>query len=194
MWNYRSNYSSLRYRKLHTITTTPASLTHWGRVTHICVSKLTGIGSDNGLSPGRRQAIIWTNAGILLIGPIGTNFNEIFYRNSCIFIQENSFENVVCEMASILYRPQCVNSLFPESMMTSSNGNIFRATGPLWGDSTGHQRIPLTKASDAELLCFLWFGANRHLNQYYSNTYIYIICVYIYLSNQTCVSWHPPLR
>ena len=51
-------------------------LTHWGRVTHICVNKLTIIGSDNGLSPGRRQAIIWTNAGILLIGPLGTN-NEI---------------------------------------------------------------------------------------------------------------------
>ena len=52
-------------------------LTHWGRVTQICVSKLTIIGSDNGLSPGRRQAIIWTNAGILLIRPLGTNFNEI---------------------------------------------------------------------------------------------------------------------
>ena len=33
-------------------------LTHWGRVTHICVGNLTIIGSDNGLSPGRRQAII----------------------------------------------------------------------------------------------------------------------------------------
>ena len=43
----------------------------------ICVSKLTIIGSDNGLSPGRRQAIIWTNAGILLIRPLGTNFNGI---------------------------------------------------------------------------------------------------------------------
>ena len=42
-------------------------LTRWGWVTHICVSKLTNIGSDNGLAPGRRQAIIWTNAGILLI-------------------------------------------------------------------------------------------------------------------------------
>ena len=41
-------------------------LTHWGRVTHICVSKLTIIGSDNDLSPGRHQAITWTNAGILL--------------------------------------------------------------------------------------------------------------------------------
>ena len=46
-------------------------------VTHICVSKLTTIGSDNGLLPGRYQAIIWTNAGILLIGPLGTNFSAI---------------------------------------------------------------------------------------------------------------------
>ena len=52
-------------------------LTHWGRVTHICVGKLTIIGSDNGLSPERRQAIIWTNAEILLIGPLGTNFSDI---------------------------------------------------------------------------------------------------------------------
>ena len=54
-----------------------SSLTHWGRVTHICVSEPTSIGSDNGLSPGRRQAIIWTNAGILLTGPLGINFSEI---------------------------------------------------------------------------------------------------------------------
>ena len=46
-------------------------------MTHICVSKLTIIGSDNGLSPGQRRAIIWTNAEILLIGPLGTNFSEI---------------------------------------------------------------------------------------------------------------------
>ena len=56
------------------------SLTHWGRVTNIYVSNLTIIGSDNGLSPGRRQAIIWTNAGILLIGPLGTNFSEILIQ------------------------------------------------------------------------------------------------------------------
>ena len=48
-----------------------------GRVTYICVSKLAIIGSDNGLSPDRRQAIIGTKAGILLIGPLGTNFSEI---------------------------------------------------------------------------------------------------------------------
>ena len=55
-------------------------LTHWGRVTHICVSKLIINGSDKGLSPGRRQAIIWTNAGILLIGPLGTSFSEILIK------------------------------------------------------------------------------------------------------------------
>ena len=55
----------------------PAGLTHWGRVTHICVGELTIIVSDNGLSSGRRQAIIGTNVGILLIGPHGTNFSEI---------------------------------------------------------------------------------------------------------------------
>ena len=44
---------------------------------HICVSKLTIIGSDNGLSPDQRQAIIWTNTGMLLTGPLGTIFDEI---------------------------------------------------------------------------------------------------------------------
>ena len=42
------------------------------------------------------------------------------------------------------------------SMMTSSNGSIFRVTGHLCGEFTGHQWIPLTKTSDAELWCFLW--------------------------------------
>ena len=47
---------------------------------YMCVSKLTSIGSDNGLSPAQRQAIIWTSAGILLIGPLGTNFSEILRK------------------------------------------------------------------------------------------------------------------
>ena len=47
-------------------------------MTNIWVSELTIIGSDNGLSPSRRQAIIWTNAEILLIGPLETNVSEIW--------------------------------------------------------------------------------------------------------------------
>ena len=51
-------------------------LTYWGRVTQICVGKLITIGSDNGLSPDWRQAIIWTNAVLLSIGPLRTYFSE----------------------------------------------------------------------------------------------------------------------
>ena len=45
--------------------------------------------------------------------------------------------------------------------MTSSNGNIFRVTGPLWGEFTGYRWIPLTKASDMELRCFLWSATEQ---------------------------------
>ena len=59
-------------------------------MTHKYVSKLSIISSDNGLSPDRRQAIILTNAGILLMGTLGTNFNEIL-----IEIQTVSFKNII---------------------------------------------------------------------------------------------------
>ena len=76
------------------------ALTHWGRVTHICVVKLIIIGSDNGLSPGRHQAIIWTNTEILLIGPLGTNFSEIL-----IGIQTFSFKKMRLNVSSAKWRP-----------------------------------------------------------------------------------------
>ena len=74
-------------------------LTHWGRVTFICVSKLTIIGSDNGLSPGWRQAIIWTNAGILLIRTLGTNFSEIISE-----VHAFSFKKMHLKMSSAKWR------------------------------------------------------------------------------------------
>ena len=79
-------------------------LTHWGRVTHVCVSKLTIIGSDNGLSPSRRQAIIWTNAGILLIRPSRTNFNDISIK-----IYVFSFIKMHLKMSSAKCRPFCLS-------------------------------------------------------------------------------------
>ena len=82
------------------------NLTHWGRVTHICVSKLTIIGSDNGLSPDRRQAIIWTNAELLLIGPWGTNFSEIV-----IEILTFSFKKIRLKVPSAKQRPFCIGGL-----------------------------------------------------------------------------------
>ena len=61
-------------------------------MTHICVGNLTIVGSDNGLSPGRRQAIIWTNAGILLIGFWGTDLSDIFNKNFNIFFHAYAWQ------------------------------------------------------------------------------------------------------
>ena len=72
-----SQWSTFDRRVKHSSIEPKDTLTHWGRVTHICVGKLTIIGSDNDLSPERREAIIWTNAGVLLTGPLETNFIEI---------------------------------------------------------------------------------------------------------------------
>ena len=78
-------------------------LTHWGRVTHICVCKLAINGSDNGLSPGRRQAIIWTNDGIMLVGPLGTNFSEI-----SIVTHIFSLKKMHLKISSAKWRPFCL--------------------------------------------------------------------------------------
>ena len=77
-------------------------LTHWSRVTHLCDSKLTNIGLDNGLSPVGRLIIIWIHAGILLIGSLGTNFSEIL-----IGIQTFSFKKMHMKMPFV----KCVKGL-----------------------------------------------------------------------------------
>ena len=59
--------------------------------------------SDKGLSPGRCQAIIWSNAGILLIGPLQTNFSEI-----SIGIQTFSIKKMHFKMSSAKWRPVCL--------------------------------------------------------------------------------------
>ena len=110
-------------------------LTHWGRVTHICVSELTIITSDNGLSPGRRQAIIWNNAGLLLIEPLGTNFSEI-----SIGIQAFSFKKMHLNMSSAKWRQFCLglNVLKGASVSHSSpctgldSSNDRRSPGRSW--------------------------------------------------------------
>ena len=90
------------------------TLNWWGWVPHVCVSKLTIIGSDNGLSPGS-----WTNAGILSIESLGTNFSEIL-----IEIYTFSFEKMHLKMSSARWRPiticrpQYVNLLTPGDAYT----------------------------------------------------------------------------
>ena len=78
------------------------ALTHWGQLMHICISNVIIIGSDNGLSPGWRQAIILTNVGILLIGTLATNFSEIL-----IEIDKFTFKKMHLKMSSGKWRPFC---------------------------------------------------------------------------------------
>ena len=77
-------------------------LSHWDRVTHICVSKLTIIGLDNNLSPCRHKAIIWTIADIFFIGLLGTNFDDIL-----IEIYTSSLKKIHFKTWSGKWRPFC---------------------------------------------------------------------------------------
>ena len=80
-------------------------ITHWGRVTHKYISIfLTIIGWDNGLLPGLCKAIIRTNAGILLIGPLGINFSEIL-----IEILTISFKEMCLKVSSANWRRFCLS-------------------------------------------------------------------------------------
>ena len=89
-------------------------LTHWDRVTHNCVSKLTTIGSYNGLARERCQTIIWTNPGILLIAPLGTNFNEILLE-----IYTFSFKKIHFKMSPGKWRQFCPGlNMFIENSWT----------------------------------------------------------------------------
>ena len=111
------------------------SLTHLSRVTHICVSKLTIISSANGLLPEWRQAIIWTNAGILLIGPLGTIFSEIL-----IGIQTFLCKKMHLTMSSAKWHPCCLCL------------NILINTSPIQrnGQENNHHNV---YSSHSSLLC-----------------------------------------
>ena len=78
-------------------------LTEWCRVRHIWVDNLTIIGSDNGLSPGRRQAIIWISDGILWIWPLGINFSEILIKFLTFW-----FKKMCLNVSFAKWRPFCL--------------------------------------------------------------------------------------
>ena len=142
-----------------------SSLTHWRRVTHICVSKLTIIGSDNGLSPVRRQAIIWTNAGLLSIGPLGTNFSEIL-----IEILTFSFEKMRLKVSSAKRRPFCLGLNVLNDGADDKNLWSENRQGRLWW------RHDLETISVLLVLWWLWCFCYIH------------IYIYIYLHMCVCKS------
>ena len=88
------------------------TLIHRDHVTHLCVGNLTIIGSGNCLSPVRRQAIIGTNAGILLIRTSGTNFSEISSEIHTFSFKKRRLKMSSGKWRPFLSRPQCVNPIW----------------------------------------------------------------------------------
>ena len=76
----------------------------------------------------------------------------LWLYNELLLVHVSTLVHVIC-------------SWFCSWMMTSANGTIFRVAGPLCGESTRHRWIPLTKASNAELWCFLWSAPEQTAEQ-----------------------------
>ena len=143
-------------------------LTHWGRVTHICVSELTIIGSDNGLSPERRQAIIWTSAGILLIGPLGTNFSEISIK-ILIF----SFKKMHLKVSSGKWRPFCLGL---NVLINKASVNTFTSTNRLLlRYSCSYIHRSLTRSYMARDILNNYLLAWSYNHQFFWSCYIEVI-------------------
>ena len=135
-------------------------LTHWGRVTLICISKLTIIDSDNGLSPGRHLAIIWTNAGILLIRTSGTNFSEIPSE-----IHTFSFKKMYLKMSSAKWRPFCVGVNEPKSkLLWHHSMEMLSNYCPLWVESTATNGFLSQRSSNGYDVFFV-VGLSKLLNK-----------------------------
>ena len=114
------------------------------------------IGSDNGLSPVRHQTINWTNAGILSIEPLGTNVSEILIEIQIFSFKKMHFENIVCEMASIVSRPQCVICDFLE------HGNIAKVEQHIFSLQNTAHSSPWQATSMRPLLgAHWWVGARK---------------------------------
>ena len=82
------------------------------------------------------------------------------------------------------WQVSCISTLYSYALwdiIMSSNGNIFHVTGPLWGESTGHRWIPLTKASGVELWCFLWSVPEQTVSKQ-SRWY--------WFETPSCLLWH----
>ena len=107
-------------------TPTSSMLTHWSRVTQIYVDNLTSIASDNGLPLGRRQAIIWNNAGMLLFWLLGTNFSEIF-----IEIHISQFKKIHLKKSPVKCRLFCLGLTILSSCRPSNQFGIKLASGRL---------------------------------------------------------------
>ena len=100
-------------------------------------------------------------------GSLHVSLSALFYGNNLHDLQLFCLSNPdMDQLDPVLVH---YNSQFSprdsQHMMTSSNENIFRVTGPLCGEFTGHQWIPHTKVSDTELWFFFDLPLNKGLSK-----------------------------
>ena len=135
------------------------------------ISNLTITGSDNGLSPDRRQAIIWTNDGLLWIGLLGTNFGEIL-----IEIHTFSFKKMCMKMLlSAKWRPFCLGLNVLTRIVTWIINHIYSNVWNVITHSGPNNNSSLTQPQ-------LDYGMNEYCN-YIPLCYEDVIaCTYLYPS------------
>ena len=145
-------------------------------MTHLCVSKLAITGSDNGLSPGRRRAIIWTNALILLIRNWETKFSEILSE-----IRTSSFNKMRLKVSfakwwPFLSRPHCAkNTPFRKLCYQNCNSLPWELSekslsGHFTADDVSETRHGRTSVTPLEWEWYMldyWNRGNRQLFWYY---------------------------
>ena len=102
------------------------------------ISKLTIICSDNGLVPGQCQTIIWTNAGMLLIRNLGTNFSEIPSKRSYIFSCDQAAISLV-QSVCLSVRPSVRPSVPPSHLFTPQPSGLEGYCRHGWGRAGGCQ-------------------------------------------------------
>ena len=132
------------------------------------------IGSDNGLSPVRRQAIIWTNAGILLIGPLGTNFSEIL-----IGIQTFSFKKLHLKTSSAKWRLFCLGlneltCIYIMALYVINNNGVpvhYRKPGFMWLSNLPQQNMTTHPVTGLWFIC-----KNDHNEMIISDIQSFVLC------------------
>ena len=139
-------------------------------MTHISVNKLTIIGSDNGLSPGRRQAIIWTNDGILWIMPYWIYFCEILFQ-----VRKFSLMEMHLKISSVKWRSFCIDVnvlihilhwLIPDEWPGRTRHTVSKGTNKIKG----------------------WYFSDRVITSIFLN--FFCICIWVlYLESILTESW-----
>ena len=150
-------------------------------MTHICVSELITTVSDNGLSPGQRQAIIPSNAGTLLNGTLGTNFSE-----KLIAIHTFSFKKIHLKMLSAKWCPFCHVDTLPNTSLS-------------WPsiDKTRDHSVHASSQWEMALHCNAishWLGAYTEWSLHLLTNlihYVSLICLFVYLRTPDgVVTWN----